>query len=324
MRELPNQYKGLFLYIVLSCNDAGFWRPNKLEVEDIFKCRFNFPEFIKLVNKQTDVNTGEVVFRERIRVTENGRWWVKDYFRFQYGTTFTLSSNVHYASLRKLVEMELHPSEWTSPIKGEGVNIGPLAGLSLEELKAMVDDKTNRRRIELSSQTRDKRETQRSNGNGIGELTNNIHQFFGDKRVKLAYNETEPAWELVVDLMDWNHDQLMRVKYGSKAIQPDGFDLWKQYCVFVSDKNMRALLLPDMFLSPADMQKLIDEGFRPAKWEEVTMKLIDSGQVRTTTKLYFELMNVLQGKEPTNNRKHKAKAKGTADTSDQDYSEYRK
>lgn len=321
-RELPNNCKGLFFYILAHCNDAGFWRPNKNDVEAIFMCRFNFPEFIKLVNKQTDVNSGEVVFRERIRVLQNGRWWVKDYFRFQYGGLFYLHSQIHYASLRKMIEMGLHPKEWTSAIEGEGVNIGKLAELELEEIQEMVHDKTNRRRNELSN-PKDKPAAAAADRAGAGELSNNIHPFFGEKTVKLAYNDTEPAWEKVADLMDWTHEQLMGVRYGSKAIQPESFELWKQFCVFVADKNMTALRLPTDFISPADMQKLIDAGLTVSKWEEVTNKLIASGQVRTTTKLFFEMLHVLQGKEPTANRRHNKKGgKATADTGDQDYSQF--
>ena len=83
--DLPNKYKLMWNYIKDRCDNSGIWRPNKSLLQRIIGEPINFNEFIEFVN----------IDKKRIIVLPSGRWFVKDFFIFQYGEKFSPESPVH-------------------------------------------------------------------------------------------------------------------------------------------------------------------------------------------------------------------------------------
>src|SRR3954470_23794736 len=89
-QNLPNHFKLFWFYITHECNDAGVWRPNKNFIQTVLGKMIMYDDFLQGVNKD---NEGK--YRERVRLLPNGRWWIRDYFKFQYGKILQLHSPVH-------------------------------------------------------------------------------------------------------------------------------------------------------------------------------------------------------------------------------------
>jgi hypothetical protein len=107
--ELPSKYKLLWNYMKDKCDQVGIWRPNKVLAQRIIGEPLNMEEFLKFIN--TD--------KERIKVLPSGRWFLKSFFIFQYGETFSPKSTIHKGALRALVSNGIHPSEILSGHIGE-------------------------------------------------------------------------------------------------------------------------------------------------------------------------------------------------------------
>lgn len=81
-------------YIKDQCDHAGFWRPNFKVFETLCGRRINQMEFL------TKINTG----KERIKVLENGRWFITSFIVYQYGERLNLNNHRHkaiYETFRK-------------------------------------------------------------------------------------------------------------------------------------------------------------------------------------------------------------------------------
>lgn len=126
--ELPTKYKLFWNYIKDKCDNAGFWRPNKVVAQRIIGEPINIQEFIEFVNNDKD----------RIIVLPTGRWFLKDFFIFQYGEIFSPDSPVHKGALKSLLSNGVHPSE----ILNGG--IGKLKEIDIQDLKKIAYKKDSR------------------------------------------------------------------------------------------------------------------------------------------------------------------------------------
>lgn len=97
--DLPNKYKLLFNFIKDKCDDCGVWRPNKSLIQKIIGEPVSLEDFLIFVN------TDE---KERISVLPNKRWFLKEFFIFQYGNKFNPQSPVHRGFLKRLLSNSIH------------------------------------------------------------------------------------------------------------------------------------------------------------------------------------------------------------------------
>jgi hypothetical protein len=123
--ELPNKYKLFWFYIKDRCDNAGFWRPNKSNFQKIIGEPINLDDFIVFIN----------VDKDRIKILPSGRWFIKEFFVFQYGDKFSPTSQVHKGALKTLLQNGIHLSE----IFKEG--IGNLKNIDIQELKEIAYSK---------------------------------------------------------------------------------------------------------------------------------------------------------------------------------------
>lgn len=98
--DLPPKYKLFFYYIKDRCDNAGIWRPNKVIAQRIIGEPINLQEFIDFVN--TD--------KKRIEVLPSGRWFIREFFLFQYGEVFSPTSRVHLGAMKILAANGIHIS----------------------------------------------------------------------------------------------------------------------------------------------------------------------------------------------------------------------
>jgi hypothetical protein len=120
--ELPNKYKMFWFYVKDRCDNAGFWRPNKANFQKMIGEPINMDDFLSFVNGD----------KERIKVLPTGRWFIKEYFIFQYGDKFSPTSQVHKGALKTLVQNGVHPAEILSG------SIGNLESLNIQQLKEVA------------------------------------------------------------------------------------------------------------------------------------------------------------------------------------------
>lgn len=74
--ELGAEYQSFWNYITCNCDNAGIWRPNKIDFEIKSRTKINMVEFIKKIN--------ESGMKERIFITEAGRWFLTGFIAFQW------------------------------------------------------------------------------------------------------------------------------------------------------------------------------------------------------------------------------------------------
>ncbi len=123
--DLPNKYKLLWNYIKDKCDNAGIWRPNKSLLQKIIGEPINFDEFMQFVN----------IEKARVVILPTGRWFVRDFFIFQYGGNFSLSSPVHKGAFKQLVANGVHPKEILNS------SIGEMQNYDLQQLKEIAYSK---------------------------------------------------------------------------------------------------------------------------------------------------------------------------------------
>lgn len=123
--DLPSKYKLLWNYIKDKCDYVGIWRPNKGIAQRIIGEPLNLDEFLGFVN----------VGKPRIIALPTGRWFLRDYFIFQYGDVFSPTSLIHKGALKQLVSNGIHITEVL------GNNVGELKNLDIQELKQIAYNK---------------------------------------------------------------------------------------------------------------------------------------------------------------------------------------
>jgi hypothetical protein len=99
-QDLPNKYKLFFSYIKDKCDNVGIWRPNKNNFQKTVGEPIVMDEFLMLINQG----------KGRIAVLPSGKWFLRDFFCFQYGHKFTPTSPVHRGALKQLVANGLTPT----------------------------------------------------------------------------------------------------------------------------------------------------------------------------------------------------------------------
>jgi hypothetical protein len=126
--ELPSKYKLLWNYIKDKCDDCGVWRPNKSLIQKIIGEPLNLQEFLEFVN----------VDKARIFILGNGRWFLGEFFVFQYGEKFNPVSNIHKGVLKRLFSNNINIKDIPK------IDIGKLQLVDNETIKKIAYEKDNR------------------------------------------------------------------------------------------------------------------------------------------------------------------------------------
>lgn len=92
--SLPLNYKMFWIYLKDSCDYAGIWKPKKIMFERLNQTEINLDEFFNLVNKD----------KTRIRILENGKWFIENFIVFQYKAKLKENNNVHRSVIKRLNE----------------------------------------------------------------------------------------------------------------------------------------------------------------------------------------------------------------------------
>ena len=74
--DLSISNKLFWIYICDNVDHAGIFKPNKRLFELLVGDKVNIKDFLNIVN-------GE---KERIKILENGRWYLTKFIEFQYGS----------------------------------------------------------------------------------------------------------------------------------------------------------------------------------------------------------------------------------------------
>lgn len=123
--DLPNKYKLVWNYIKDKCDNCGIWRPNKSMIQRIIQEPINLEEFLTFVN----------IEKERISLLPTGRWFLRDFFVFQYGNKFSPTSQIHKGAIKQLVSNGVHPKEIL------GNSMGKIQEYDLEQIKEIAYSK---------------------------------------------------------------------------------------------------------------------------------------------------------------------------------------
>lgn len=110
--ELSPEYKLFWFYVKDNCNHAGIWQP---------KVR----AFKAMTDTDVDLNKALEYFnmgKQRVRLLNNGRWFIEDFFFFQNGHTLNEKNRVHKSILDQYIE--------------NGINLSSVRGL--ENIKDLM------------------------------------------------------------------------------------------------------------------------------------------------------------------------------------------
>ncbi|MBI3589933.1 MAG: hypothetical protein HY094_00970 [Candidatus Melainabacteria bacterium] len=91
-RKLPVEYKNLWQYITDTCDNSGVWKPDFELLSFCIGEHLEYEEALKVLNQD----------KERIKVLENGNWYIVGFISFQYGELKEQSKpHAHVLSLLK-------------------------------------------------------------------------------------------------------------------------------------------------------------------------------------------------------------------------------
>ena len=88
--ELSLEYKLFFFYLKDSCDHAGIWKPKTRAFMSATDVEISLEKALEYLN------TG----KKRVRVLPNGKWFIEDFFAFQYGSRINLNNRVHQSVLQ--------------------------------------------------------------------------------------------------------------------------------------------------------------------------------------------------------------------------------
>lgn len=74
--ELGNEYQNFWNYITCMSDNAGIWKPNRLDFEIKSRIKINMVAFLEKINERG--------CKERIFITETGRWFITGFIMFQW------------------------------------------------------------------------------------------------------------------------------------------------------------------------------------------------------------------------------------------------
>lgn len=84
---MPPEYKLFFQWVLLKADHAGFFKPNIEIFNKLNGTCATFEAFLRLINDG----------KQRIRVLENGRWFIEDFISFQYGSSLNPANRLHFS-----------------------------------------------------------------------------------------------------------------------------------------------------------------------------------------------------------------------------------
>ena len=91
--DLTSNHKLFYHYIIDMCNHAGIWKPNIKHFEFILGSTCPLNGFLNNVNSD----------KERIIKLANGRYFIRGFIPFQYGSTLNLNNRVHLSICNALI-----------------------------------------------------------------------------------------------------------------------------------------------------------------------------------------------------------------------------
>ena len=98
--ELSHEYKLFWFYIKDNCDHAGIWKPKT-------------KAFKAVTDIEIDLNKALLYFnmnKQRVRLLDNGYWFLEDFFYFQYTKTsksINLNSKVHKSVFNIYIKMNI-------------------------------------------------------------------------------------------------------------------------------------------------------------------------------------------------------------------------
>lgn len=133
-----------WFYIKDKCDNAGFWRPNFRLFESLTGHRINQKEFMEKVN--TDVS---FPFKERVKVLENGKWFITGFIKFHFNGVLNLGNRFHasvFSSFSKNLNGE-NSKDYGFEVKERSIR--PLLDLRRQRIRVRVKDKSKGKEKEL-------------------------------------------------------------------------------------------------------------------------------------------------------------------------------
>lgn len=84
----------MFLYIKDSCDHAGFWKVDAVQImDDTGLDSVDIKAFIEACNRDFDPFTGEAIMRQRVRLIKGNILWLTGFVQFQYEAKDTQEVN---------------------------------------------------------------------------------------------------------------------------------------------------------------------------------------------------------------------------------------
>ncbi|MDD5547177.1 MAG: hypothetical protein PHO67_08510, partial [Candidatus Omnitrophica bacterium] len=90
-RELTPENKTAWFYILSECDNVGVWIADKKAAEFFVGCEVDWEDLISHCH-------------DNIEVLENGKWWVKDYCKFQHGDLMSRKDSAVVRSYLSLLD----------------------------------------------------------------------------------------------------------------------------------------------------------------------------------------------------------------------------
>lgn len=90
--DLSISNKLFWIYICDNVDHAGIFKPNKRMFELLVGDKINIKDFLSAVNSE----------KERIKILENGRWYLTKFIEFQYGSKLNPNNRVHKSIIKLL------------------------------------------------------------------------------------------------------------------------------------------------------------------------------------------------------------------------------
>ena len=90
--DLSISNKLFWIYICDNVDHAGIFKPNKRMFELLVGDKINVKDFLNSVNSE----------KERIKILENGRWYLTKFIEFQYGSKLNPNNRVHKSIIKLL------------------------------------------------------------------------------------------------------------------------------------------------------------------------------------------------------------------------------
>lgn len=95
--ELPPTYMLVWNYLLDKCCHAGIWKPNKKFMEYSIGATIDLKKALDLFNNG----------KKRIRVLDNGRWFIEDFIVYQYGPHLNGNNRLHVSIANILADNKI-------------------------------------------------------------------------------------------------------------------------------------------------------------------------------------------------------------------------